>query len=443
MITDEESMSSSRLNFLIILLIGFVDYLGIGLVYPIFAMLLFDPSQSIVPFDSTPEYRGAILGILIALTPISQFFFSPFLGAFSDIKGRRIALILGISAGCVGYLLAVAGIFFNSLGLLFLYRVLVGASDATAAVAQATLADISTEKNKAKRFALLNSSLGFGFTIGPFLGGIIADSSVVSWFNYSTPLIAAGILSSINLILVLWKFPETRKHIEDSSFDLIEGIHNIGKVFLLKHLKWFFLSGFALSFGWAFFNEFVPVFLRERFGFSLSQIGEYYAFTGSWYAIGALLAARFVHLFSPEKTAIGSLLAAAACMLAFVTLSEAYYMWMVIPLMMCSLAFAYPTATTLISNRASAKSQGEVLGVYQSVGAAAMGLSPLFVGSAIGAYPALTAWGGAFCLLLASSGFWIVKQQINACDIKKPNPFKWKKKISNQSIKEVIEEGRE
>ncbi len=61
------------------------------------------------------------------------------------------------------------------------------------------------------------------------------------------------------------------------------------------------------------------------------------------------------------------------------------------PLMLCALAFAYPTVTTVISNRTSSESQGEVLGVYQSVCAAAMGLSPLFVGPAVGAHPGLIA----------------------------------------------------
>lgn len=402
-----EDKVKSNLSFIIILLIGFVDYLGIGLVYPIFAVLLFDSSHPIVPYDSSLEYRGAMLGILIALTPISQFFCSPILGAFSDIKGRRIALIFGISAGCLGYALAVAGIYLNSLVLLFLYRILVGASDATAAVAQATLADISTEENKAKRFAYLNSSLGFGFTIGPFLGGIIADPSVVSWFNYSTPLIAAGLMSFMNLFLVLWRFPETRKNVENVQFDLIEGIHNLCRVFFIKNLKWLFFAGFALAFGWAFFNEFIPVLLRERFEFTLSQIGEYYAFTGGCYALGALIATRFVHKFKPEKVVIASLLSTAVCMLVFGIVNNSYYIWWVIPFMMCCLALAYPTATTIVSNKASPESQGEVLGVYQSVGAAAMGLSPLFVGSAIGVYPSLTAWGGAFCLVLSSLGFWI------------------------------------
>jgi DHA1 family tetracycline resistance protein-like MFS transporter len=292
------------------------------------------------------------------------------------------------------------------LWLLFLYRILIGASDATAAVAQATLADISTEQNKAKRFAYLSSCLGLGFTVGPFIGGIIADPKVVSWFNYSTPLVAAGLMSLMNLILVLWKFPETRQILEDRKFDFTEGLRNISKVFFLKNLRWLFFAGFALYFGWSVFNEFAPLLLRECFDFSLSRIGEFYAYTGACFAIGSLIATRFVHRFSPEKVAVISTLLVAVCMLSFLIPSQSVYIWLITPLMMFSLAFAYPTATTIISNGTSSEAQGGILGFYQSVCAAAMGLSPLLVGSAVGAFPTLTAWGGALFFLLASLAFW-------------------------------------
>ena len=96
-------------------------------------------------------------------------------------------------------------------------------------------------------------------------------------------------------------------------------------------------------------------------------------------------------------------------MLTFLIPSQSVYIWWITPLMLCSLAFAYPTATTIISNGTCSKSQGGILGVYQSVCAAAMGLSPLFVGSAIGAYPSLTAWVGPCVFYLLVLDFGIAK----------------------------------
>lgn len=406
-----------NVSFLILLLIGFVDYMGIGLVCPLFAVLLFDTQQPIMPFDASPEYRGAMLGLLIGLTPLSQFFASPLLGAFSDKKGRKTALLLGIGVGCFGYILAVLGVFLNSLWLLFAYRILVGVSDATAAVAQATLADISTEENKARRFALLHSCLGLGFTVGPFIGGLAADPNVVSWFNYTTPFILAGLMSLMNFSLVLCKFHETRRYKDNVAFNLVEGLKNIRKVFVMKELQWLFVGGFAMAFGWAFFNEFVPVLLQERFEFDIGAIGIYYAVTGGCYALGGLLVARFVHLFSPIKLAIYSLLITAACMFSFAVIYLPLHIWLITPLLMGSIALAYPTTSSIVSNYATEDTQGEVLGVYQSVTAAAMGLSPLFVGSLIGWYPALAAIGGACFLMLASVSFWMGNRQARCIKI--------------------------
>ena len=76
---------NTTLNFylIIILLIAFVDFVGIGLVYPIFAVLLFDPNNLIVPANSSPEFRGAMLGILISANALFPVFPLPcFRGIF-------------------------------------------------------------------------------------------------------------------------------------------------------------------------------------------------------------------------------------------------------------------------------------------------------------------------------------------------------------------------
>ncbi len=398
----------SRLNFFTILFIAFVDYLGIGLVYPVFASLLFDPNDPIIPIGSSLAYRGAMLGILIGLTPLTQFFSSPILGMLSDFQGRKRILIYGTLVGCLGYLLAVIGIWSHSLLLLFMYRILVGIAEGTIAVAQAMIADMSDETNKARRFSLFNASLGFGFTVGPFLGGKLADPSVASWCGYAVPFIAAGCMCFINLLMILYKFPETRKASEHFTLNITQGLYNIRKVFLWSKLRWLFFAAFAFSFGWSFFNEFIPLLLSKRFGFLPADIGNYYAYGGAWYAFSAGIAtAPLLKRFAPEKVVMKALMGCALCMLAFLLIIDAQYIWWVLPPFMYCLSMTYPTTGALVSNHAGTENQGEVLGAYQSVIASAMGLSPLLVGSAVGLYPELTAWGGAFAMLLASGAFWM------------------------------------
>lgn len=401
---DEHILFS--LQFFIILLIGFVDYLGIGLVYPIFAVMLFDPNSSLVSYEASFAYRGALLGILIGLTPITQFLTAPLLGTFSDIKGRRIALILGIFTGFLGYVLAVIGIELSSLGFLFIYRALVGISDSTAAVAQAVIADISNKENKARHLGLLNSSLGLGFTIGPFVGGKLGDPHFSSWSNYSLPFILAGCMLMLNFILVVWKFPETH-HKKHRAFKLFEQFEAIPKVFTWKNLRWLFLGGFAFSFGWSFFNEFIPVFLIERFQFTSSDLGNFYGYTGAWYAFSAaVFITPLLRFFSPERLIFLSCISCALSIGLFSLIPHSFYIWWLTPFVLSALAIGFPTATTIVSNRTHQDYQGEVLGIYQSIQALAMGINPIFVGSLIGVYPISAIWGGVISMMIAAIAFW-------------------------------------
>lgn len=396
----------------IILFIGFVDYVGIGLVYPIFAVMLFDPHSALVAPETSFGYRGAFLGVLIGLTPITQFFSAPLLGTFSDLKGRRIALILGICTGCLGYLMAVVGIWSSSLALLFLYRILVGVSDSTAAVAQAVIADVSTEETKARNFGFLNSSLGLGFTIGPFIGGKFGDPNFASWSGYSVPFIISGCLVLSNLILVLWKFPETHVVKTPRAFKVFDQLNNIAKVFTWHHLKWLFLGGFAFSFAWSFFNEFIPVLMIKNFQFSSNDIGNFYGYTGAWYALSAaLFIVPLLKHVSPERLVFLACLSCAAFLSIFSLIQNPFYIWLITPFVMCTLAIGFPTATTVVSNRTNEDCQGEVLGIYQSVQALAMGINPLFVGSLIGNYPISAVWGGVASMIVAAFAFWMARKR--------------------------------
>lgn len=389
-------------KFLLILFIGFVDYLGIGLVYPIFAVMFFDVADPIFAPETSSAFRGAMLGILMGLTPLSAFVFAPLLGSFSDGYGRKKALLYGMGSGCVGYCLAVIAILCHSLWLLFVFRILVGITEASAAVAQAAIADISSEDNKARRFSLFSSSAGLGFTVGPFVGGTLAEIGTSIGFGYSLPFCIAGLSCLMNVILVRFLFPDGNMLRKTVSFKLGACLTSLRKVLLWKHLTWLFAACFCLSFAWAFFNEFMPVLLQSRFNFSLNAIGNYFAWGGIWYSVSSgLLTGPLLSRFSSERLIIIALVGCAACMSVFSMIENPQYIWLTLPVLMFFLATAFPTLASVVSNRTDNETQGEVLGVYYSIQGFAMGLSPMFVGSLIGAYPSLTGWGSAFMMVIA------------------------------------------
>ena len=115
-----------KTSFYILLLVAFVDMMGLGLIYPLFSSMLFDRSLSFFQMHIGNEIRGFWLGILIALMPLAQFFSSPIWGVVSDKKGRKKPLMVSLGIVFIGYFLAALGVFFHVLPFLFLSRLIFG-----------------------------------------------------------------------------------------------------------------------------------------------------------------------------------------------------------------------------------------------------------------------------------------------------------------------------
>jgi DHA1 family tetracycline resistance protein-like MFS transporter len=388
-------------------LVGFVDHFGIGLVYPLFAVFLFDPQFNFVQADTSLAMRGTLLGILLGLTPFIKFLSSPFLGAFSDGQGRKKTLSLGVATGFLGYVFAILGVFQESLIILFVYRILVGLSDGTAPVALASLSDMSTSKNKASRFAFFSASLGFGFSLGPFLGGKLADQSFGQYCSFVTPFFVACGLSALNLLLIMILIPETKKTKKEASFSIKDWLKNFTQIGKWTSLHAIFIGGFACSFAWSFFHEFIPVYLTKEFSFTTSHIGNYYGASGLWYAIGSgLIVPPLLKRFSPEQLICKAFFLCSLSMFSFLFVQEGSWIFGLVPLLMINLAIIYPTATAIVSNNTDESIQGEVLGIFTSILAAAMGISPLFFGTLVGLYPSVTVIFGGLVMFFGGWYLW-------------------------------------
>src|SRR5512135_1243194 len=67
----------------------FLDLLGFGIVIPILAPLFLDRGIGILAPDTPFGVRTAILGALISIFSVMQFFGAPVFGALSDRYGRK------------------------------------------------------------------------------------------------------------------------------------------------------------------------------------------------------------------------------------------------------------------------------------------------------------------------------------------------------------------
>lgn len=398
-------LSKQTFSLFIIMMIAFIDIMGVGLVYPMFGSMLYQADCKMLPETVSETTRGACLGILLAMMPLTQFFSSPILGMLSDQKGRKAILIPSLMIGVVGYLTAVIAVYFDHLILLVISRIAVGISAGTCSVVSAALADISLPENKAKNFGLLNMAFGLGFTVGPFLGGTLSKIALGGIIkDYSLPFVLAGTVTLINLALVTFFYKDSYVPKKTGKLSLIMGIKNIQKAFQSKGLRTVFLAVFLACVGWSFYWEFTPVTWITQYGFTTDTIGKFYAYGAAFYALcSGLLIRLVVNRFSNQNILFFAMLGCSFGIGMLLFHASDIWLWVYVPVQQFGMALFWPTASAVVSNSVGEDIQGETLGIMHSLDALAFAISPLIAGPLMGLSTSSPIIVGSVGMLIAAA----------------------------------------
>ena len=376
-------MSDAEKKFSIfpIWLLVFIDLIGIGIVIPILAPIFLNPQYGLFPLDFSFRLRTILLGLLIGSFPIAQFFGAPVLGALSDRHGRKKMAIVSLTGTFIGYVLFAIALTLHNIHLLFFSRVLAGFFGGSLSIAFSAIADISDEKSKAKNFGLLGMAFGLGFIIGPFIGGKLADPNMLPWFDFATPLWFAALLTLFNIATVVWGFNETLKTMVHSEISFFTGFKNLKKAFQMQNLRVVFTVVFLLSFGFSFFAQFYQVFLIEKFHFNQSQIGTQFAYIGLWIAFAQGVITRiFSKKFNPKQILTFSTLLLSITFPLLLWPSNSVYLYFIMPFIAIFQGLTFPNYTALVSGLSAKDSQGEILGINQSIQSIGMAIPPIIAG---------------------------------------------------------------
>ena len=357
----------------------FIDLLGFGILIPVFPLLITDGPFRVTP-DSWSFSQGMImLGWLQAIYPFCMFIAAPILGQLSDRHGRRPVLALSIFGTAIGYVLFAIGISTGNLPLLFAARGLDGLTGGNLAVAQAAIGDISTHENRAKNFGYMGAAFGMGFIVGPYLGGKLSSPSVSfyglfdtpHWFGATTPFWFAAVLALLNCTAVLTTFPETIKEkFHGGKIKVGQSLSNVVNGFKSDRLRVILISSFLFSAGFTFFTTFFGVYLRNKFSFSSSKIGDYFAIVGLCIALSqGLVVGRVAKKLVDFKVLKFSMFGTGAMMLIYflTPTTSSMYLYMVIPFFSIFNGLCMANTSSLISRSAEMGKQGEAMGIYASV----------------------------------------------------------------------------
>ncbi|HJS24082.1 MAG TPA: MFS transporter [Pyrinomonadaceae bacterium] len=343
----------------------FIDLVGFGIVIPVLPFYAEGTA-----FNATPR----TVGLLFASYSIMQLIFSPVLGGLSDKLGRRPVLLLSIIGTGIGFL--VLG-FAKTIFMLFVGRILDGITGGNISTAQAYIADITTEENRAKGMGLIGAAFGLGFIFGPAIGGIL------SGWGIQVPFIFAAVLCFANAVLLYFTLPETvtPDHPAKNSAARGRGLRQV--MLSLKHprLAFVLVIYFLFIVAFSIMTTSFSLYTMFRFGYDAQHTGYLFAYVGLIAVIiqGGLIG-RLVKRFGELPLVIVGALCFAISLFAvpFVGPAAGGLAALLVGGGVFSMgnSLATPALTSLASKSAGPAQQGIVLGVTQSTASLARAVGP-------------------------------------------------------------------
>jgi MFS family permease len=347
----------------VLIITNFVDMVGLLMIIPL------------MPFYAREMGGGAlIVAVLMGSFTAAQLLSAPLWGRFSDRLGRRPALLVGLSASCIAYIVfAYAG----SIWLLLLSRVVQGAGGGTVGVIQAYVADSVEPENRAKALGWLSAATNVGVAIGPAIGGAALK------FGSHGPGLAAASLCLVNIFFA-WKFLRESRDMTEahekkpraSRTVIAHVIRHPGEA--APRLIWIYAIAMGAFSG---LMAILALFLADRFGVGKDKIWIFYTYVGAIAVVTrAGILGRMVDRYGEAQLSrIGLVLLATG--LATLGLAGGYVSLAIsVALIPLGTAFTFPCVTSMLSRVISSRERGLYMGVQQTFGGLSRVIVPLWAG---------------------------------------------------------------
>jgi DHA1 family tetracycline resistance protein-like MFS transporter len=360
-------MTSSRAALTFVLLSVFIDSLGFGIIIPSLPGVIMKLTGE--PVSTAADWSGYLMAVYALL----QFFMAPVFGNLSDRFGRRPILLGSLFAFGVDFLLTGLA---TSMTWLFLGRAFAGVFGASFATAGAYIGDISDDTNRAKNFGLIGAAWGSGFTLGPVIGGFVAET-----FDVRAPFFVAAALALANVAFGFFALPESlpverRRKFEwarANPFGAFKSLTHLPMVAgLLFAVLLYQIAHDSLPAVWMFYTQ-------HKFGWGPSETGWSLTFVGVMTVIvmGGLTGYVVPRLGERRAIVFGFLLMT----FGFLGYALAPQGWMIYPaIVLGSLGgIANPAMQSVMSRQAGPSSQGELQGAVASLASIAAIISPIFM----------------------------------------------------------------
>lgn len=365
-----EMNNKDKRQFLVILAIVFLGFVGISIPYLIFPALFLNPDYSILPADWNGMSRALFLGITLAAYPLGQFIGAPILGALSDDYGRKHLLSLSLLITAFCNLLTGVAIAKHHLGLLIISRLVAGLMEGNIAIARAMAADIKTI-SKHKTLGRINAVTSIAYLVGPVLGGLMTEKSIWEGATISTPFFFICILffCLAGLSALMFKESAIKTSIKVRTFkERINFIKKMSELFANKQVKSLMIASTLFTLAVDIFYEFGPVYLTVKWTLSPPQLILYNCVLCFALAAGnGWLPTFFSSRIAIRPLILCSIGGFSLFIIGIVITGSSFMMLLLFALLGLVIGLAVTLITVKISDSVSDSIQGEIMGTQLSL----------------------------------------------------------------------------
>ncbi len=377
-----------------------------AVLFVVFATILIDFIGFSVLIPVLPLYAERIgaaphqVGLILTVYALAQLLFLPAWGWVSDRVGRRPVILASLLGTVVSFIVLA---YADSIGMIYLARILSGFFAASIGTAQAVVTDVTPPEERARGMGVIGAAFGVGMIVGPALGGGLAA------LDEKAPFYAIALLAFANFVLAWRRLPETRKR-----YDLAPGVTGLAAALVPTPLRLvaavherrialYLYLFFHLFTAFAVLESMATLYMALAFGATELQAAGIFAWIGAVVAFtqGVLLRRLTGHV--GELTLVLAGLLAMAAGLAGVALAPSLlWFYPVGGLIAFGNGVAFPTFTGLFSRACEAGQTGELMAQSQAMATTGRIIGPYAAGLAMEVWALQTPFWIAGAMMLSA-----------------------------------------
>ncbi|WP_235902948.1 TCR/Tet family MFS transporter [Sandarakinorhabdus oryzae] len=332
-----------------------IDAIGFGVVIPVFPQLIVKLSGQDL------AHAAEVSGWIAFLYASIQFLMGPVIGGLSDRFGRRPVLLASLAAFSLDYVVMA---FAPTLWWLVAARVIAGITGATFPTAYAYIADVTPPEKRGANFGVIGMAFGFGFIIGPALGGFVAR------FGTEVPFLVSAGLAMSNFLYGLFVLPESlppplrrkfewRRANPVGALMRLKSAHPVVLMLAATVFVWT-LSYQSLYSIWSYHGQLRYGWTPEQVGWSLAAVGV----TGA--IVQGFLGRKLIPRFGQRRIILLGIASAVAGYSTYALADQGWMVYVGIAISACQ-GLVFPCLQGLMSTEMAASEQGELQGAVASI----------------------------------------------------------------------------